>query len=970
MDSSHASWILREQLPAVAVLLLAVVAFGWAPIGVDGAVPADAARVSHPREAVEIGTNDFRVSETGADGDPDRDASNAAVAYNSTDGEYLVVWQADDPAAGSGDDDFQIVGQRIDAVTGLEIGGQFRISDHVLGNRDFGAFRPAVAYNSTDNEYLVVWEGDDGVGPLVEGESEIFGQRLDASPGSFGEVGANDFRISSMGVDGNRDFGAFRPAVAYNGTGNEYLVVWEGDDAAGTGAGALVEGESEIFGQRLDATPGNFGEVGTDDFRISSMGVDGNRDFGAFHPAVAYNRVDNQYLVVWDGDDDAGPLVEGESEIFGQRLDASPGSFGEVGADDFRISDMGADGNRDFGAFHPAVAVDVIFGSYLVTWEGDDDAAGTGAPPLVEGEFEIFGQRLDPGGGEEGTDFRISDMGGDGDRNFGAFRPAVIYQPATSDYLVVWHGNEDLGPSPGPGPALALSELEIYGQRLDDEGVEVGDNDFRISDMGWIDGNPAFDAFEPAVVYNPDRYQSLVAWHGDDDTGALVDDELEVYAGYPGIVADLQIEIQPSSPTGIPGEMLDYSIEVTNAGPNDVTAASVSDGFLVALACTWTCASVGVGASCTAGPVAGDLVDVVDLPAATSVAYAVTCDVDPGVAGVLFDVATVLPPPDVVDPVPVNNAGIYKIEFLPIADLSVTKTDGLTEAHPGDPVTYTVEVFSAGPSHAPGTMVVDPFPAPLGGVEWTCVASAGSSCPAVGTSNLDEIVDLLAGGTATFIVSGTIAVDFVGDLVNTAMAATAAGVTDPALDDNADTDVTAVTSPAEIVATKTVSGDFRVGGTVVYEIILVNVSPYEQFDDPGSDEFVDTLPPELEPVSAVADSGAVTLDAGSGLVTWNGSIPGGGEVAIAVEAIIAYGSAGELVVNQGAVFYDGDGDGVNDTTVLTDDPLVVGDADSTVFEVLDLVEIPTLSTVGFVLLAGLLAAVARISIRRRIRSLR
>jgi hypothetical protein len=44
------------------------------------------------------------------------------------------------------------------------------------------------------------------------------------------DVGANDFRISFTGSDGDTAFGATDPAVAYNGRANEYLVVWTGDD--------------------------------------------------------------------------------------------------------------------------------------------------------------------------------------------------------------------------------------------------------------------------------------------------------------------------------------------------------------------------------------------------------------------------------------------------------------------------------------------------------------------------------------------------------------------------------------------------------------------------------------------------------------------------------------------------------------------------------------------------------------------
>ena len=60
-------------------------------------------------------------------------------------------------------------------------------------------------------------------GSLVDNEFEIFGQRLSAAGG---EVGANDFRISDMGPDGNGSFAVLNPAIAYNSQPNEYLVVW------------------------------------------------------------------------------------------------------------------------------------------------------------------------------------------------------------------------------------------------------------------------------------------------------------------------------------------------------------------------------------------------------------------------------------------------------------------------------------------------------------------------------------------------------------------------------------------------------------------------------------------------------------------------------------------------------------------------------------------------------------------------
>jgi hypothetical protein len=454
----------------------------------------------------EVGTNDFRLSDMGPDGDANYDAFSPKVAYNSTDDEYLVVWWGDDNTWPLVNDEAEIFGQRVQAGTGAEIGSDFRLSD--MGpnsNANFGAASPAVAYNSTNNEYVVVWWGDDDTGLLANDEWEIFGQRLNAATGA--EVGSNDFRLSDMGPDGNANYAAILPAVAYNSTNNVYLVVWLGDDDTAP----LVDGETETFGQRLNAATG--AEVGTNDFRLSDMGPDGNPNYDAGFPAVAYDSTNNEYLVVWQGDDDTAPLVDEEWEIFGQRVNG--GSGAEIGANDFRLSDMG--GDVLFGAFSAAVAYDSADNQYLVVWSGDDNTL-----PLVDNEVEIFGQGVDAATGAEiGSDFRLSDMGPDGNVNFGAFAPAVAYNSTDNEYLVVWQGDDNTG-------LLVDNEFEIFGQRVQAAtGAEIG-SDFRLSDMG-PDGNTNYTAQAPAVAYDSTDNQYLVVWHGDDNIGGLVDNEFEIF---------------------------------------------------------------------------------------------------------------------------------------------------------------------------------------------------------------------------------------------------------------------------------------------------------------------------------------------------------------------------------------------------------------------------------------------------------
>jgi hypothetical protein len=377
----------------------------------------------------------IRVSDMGPNGTTTYSADSSSVAYSAASNQYLIVWRGDD----STDEEYEVFGQRLTA-SGTEIGANdFRISDMGPdGDPNYAAYAPSVVYSSADNQWLVVWHGDDNTAPLVNNEFEVFGQRLTAS-GTEG--GANDFRISDMGPDGNPSYDALTTSAAYSSADNQWLVAWYGDDA--------TDEENEIFGQRLDRTGA---QGGANDFRISDMGPDGTPNYGAYAPSVSYSSADNQWLVSWYGDDNSAPLVDNEAEIFGQRLDRTGA---ELGANDFRISDMGPNGNPNYAGYEPTVAYSSADNQWLVAWYGDDDT-----DPLIDEENEIFGQRLDRTGAQGGAnDFRISSMGPDGDANYVALFPSAAYSAAANQYLVSWSGDDNTGP-------LVNEENEIFGRRL------------------------------------------------------------------------------------------------------------------------------------------------------------------------------------------------------------------------------------------------------------------------------------------------------------------------------------------------------------------------------------------------------------------------------------------------------------------------------------------------------------------------
>jgi uncharacterized repeat protein (TIGR01451 family) len=141
-------------------------------------------------------------------------------------------------------------------------------------------------------------------------------------------------------------------------------------------------------------------------------------------------------------------------------------------------------------------------------------------------------------------------------------------------------------------------------------------------------------------------------------------------------------------------------------------------------------------------------------------------------------------------------------ELPPTADLSITIDDGMTEADPGDPVTYTITVTNNGPGDVAGATATDTFPPEITGISWTCLASGGATCTAGGTGDINDSVDLPNGDSVTYTVQATLAAGAVGFVRNNASVALPSGTVDPNPGNNTATDGTfmAGTGDSSLVA--------------------------------------------------------------------------------------------------------------------------------------------------------------------------
>lgn len=243
--------------------------------------------------------------------------------------------------------------------------------------------------------------------------------------------------------------------------------------------------------------------------------------------------------------------------------------------------------------------------------------------------------------------------------------------------------------------------------------------------------------------------------------------------------ADLSVVKDDGVETAIPGGQVVYTITVTNTGPSDAPGSVVSDAFPpLVTTVAWTCAA-SAGAQCGVASGTGDLQETIDLPAGSTITYEATAALSPAATGLLVNTASAAAPAGITDPAVGNNSEEDSDTLAPRADLAIAKKTERSVAVPGEPVTYTITVTNTGPSDAAGLSVLDAVPAALETPAWTCAASAGSSCTASGTGDIADAVDLNAGGTLTYTLTGVLAETATGTLTNGASVTVPDGTTDP-----------------------------------------------------------------------------------------------------------------------------------------------------------------------------------------------
>lgn len=140
----------------------------------------------------------------------------------------------------------------------------------------------------------------------------------------------------------------------------------------------------------------------------------------------------------------------------------------------------------------------------------------------------------------------------------------------------------------------------------------------------------------------------------------------------------------------------------------------------------------------------------------------------------------------------VQSVLVTVIGNLGAADVGVTLDDGVSQAFPGDTLTYTLVVTNQGADMVPGEAVASTMSTLLGNVSWTCAPSTGASCQANGIGDVADSADLPAGGSVTYTITARVQTDASGEIDSAANVTPPPGYDDPNTNDNAASDIDTV----------------------------------------------------------------------------------------------------------------------------------------------------------------------------------
>jgi uncharacterized repeat protein (TIGR01451 family) len=384
--------------------------------------------------------------------------------------------------------------------------------------------------------------------------------------------------------------------------------------------------------------------------------------------------------------------------------------------------------------------------------------------------------------------------------------------------------------------------------------------------------------------------------------------------------ADLAAVISDGHTTVETNGTMTYNITVTNFGEVAVNDALVTDTPPAELDCgDWICTGEN-GGSCGAATGDGQISDVVDLPVGGSVNYQLSCRMaEVSSASSVANTVLVDMPLNVQDVNPADNVATDSNGVVRLADLSVTKSNGVDTLAAGAATTYTMVVSNAGPN-AVTSVTTDNFPPELQACQWTCTASNGACAPN-GSGDFTDSGSLAAGGTLTYRATCTVAPGASGSISNIVSVAVGKGERDKQQINNSATDTDIVSDQPDIAVTIDDGREYvQVGDTLDYTIRLSNPGISSATVDVSS-----VLPPTLSGAAWMCvPSGGASCTQGSGnTLSDMAGMPAGSAVTYVYSATVQPGGSDGVIAGSASGTSGGDPNPANNSASDTPPDIIV-----------------------------------------------
>jgi hypothetical protein len=356
-------------------------------------------------------------------------------AYNSVSNEYLIVWRDGPNAQGN------IYAQRISAAGDL-LGMEFLVSSKATEQR-----APRVAYNPVNNEYMVTWYE---AGPYkYDPDWNIYAQRVSAA----GTLIGNAISVcTEAGWQSN-------PAIAYSSKLNEYMITWDDNRNIGGSYYTL-----NITARRVSANGTLIGsEIIVSDV-ISRQ----------FWPDIAYNSVNDQYMITWQ--DMPSGLVG--YDIYAQIVNSDGTLAGPEIAVSTTIEDQGCQ----------RIAYSSKTNTFMIVWQ-----------EYRQGNYNTSkAQIVNSDGTLAGPEIVFTNQ-----QNFiDQWYPKIAYNPVLNEFMVTCYSWS----FPSYGPLF-----KIYGQRISANGQLIGSRILISSSLN--------EQYHSMIAYNSNSNEYMTTWFRRKDSG-------------------------------------------------------------------------------------------------------------------------------------------------------------------------------------------------------------------------------------------------------------------------------------------------------------------------------------------------------------------------------------------------------------------------------------------------------------------